>query len=243
MPKSTLSALLLAASSSLLLLLLLLSLASASLAQPPSFLPPPPTGNPACIAATNNLNTGACHVVATKLRSTASSLKDATCEQLAASEAARLVDPECCADVRSFVASGCGCDPGVLGLLGAAGVPAAALAGGVKLATVCAGELFFFYVFRKKKKGTTKQEEEKKGSLFSLSRLFLSREKKNSLSFSLSTLQASACASEALGGPLENTCAGAVACKASSSSSLALSAAPPASVPVASASAAAGPLV
>ena len=136
MPKSKL---LLAVSSPLLLLLLSLLASTApapSLAQPPSFLPPPPTGNPACIAATNNLNTGACHVVATKLRSTASSLKDATCEQLSSSEAARLVTDDCCADVRSFVASGCGCDPGVLGLLGAAGVPAAALAGGVKLATV-----------------------------------------------------------------------------------------------------------
>ena len=125
MPKSTLSA--------LLLLSLSLSLA---FAQPPSFLPPPPTGNPSCIPAIQHLNPGACHAAATKLRSTASSLKDATCEQLAASEAAKLVTVDCCADVRSFVASGCGCDPGVLGLLGAAGVPAAALAGGVKLATV-----------------------------------------------------------------------------------------------------------
>lgn len=129
-----------------------------ALAQPP-FLPPPPpkTGNPACIAATNNLNTGACHVVAVKLRTTASSLKDATCEQLGSSEAARLVTPECCADVRSFVASGCGCDPGVLGLLGAAGVPAAALAGGVKLATV--GFFFSEKEIKKERKRESKRKE------------------------------------------------------------------------------------
>ncbi len=111
------------------------------LAQLPSFLPPPPpTGNPACLAAANNLNTGACHAVAARLKATASSLKDADCEQLGNSEVARTVTAECCVDVRSFVASGCGCDQGVLGLLGAAGIPAAALSGGVKLATVRLGE-------------------------------------------------------------------------------------------------------
>lgn len=136
-----------------------------ALAQPP-FLPPPPpkTGNPACIAATNNLNTGACHVVAVKLRTTASSLKDATCEQLGSSEAARLVTPECCADVRSFVASGCGCDPGVLGLLGAAGVPAAALAGGVKLATVG-----FFFQRKKLRKRESERARGRKASVSTLS--------------------------------------------------------------------------
>lgn len=111
------------------------------LAQLPSFLPPPPpTGNPACLAAANNLNTGACHAVAARLKATASSLKDADCEQLGNSEVARTVTAECCVDVRSFVASGCGCDQGVLGLLGAAGIPAAALSAGVKLATVRLGE-------------------------------------------------------------------------------------------------------
>ena len=223
MPKSTLPALPLAA---LLSLLLLLSLASSSLAQLPSFLPPPPAGNPACIAAINNLNAGACHVVATKLRTTAASLKDANCEQLgeAAARARPDLTAECCADVRSFVAGGCGCDPGVLGLLGAAGIPAAALAGGVKLATVRAS--FPLSLERR-------ESEEEKRKRLTLSRIFLRGKKKIS--------QASACASEALGGPLENTCAGAVACKAST---LALPAAAPTSVPVvATASAAAGPLV
>ena len=91
---------------------------------------------------------------------------------------------------------------------------------------------FFFFFFIERRK-------QKKGSLFYLSTFFF-KEKKLSLSPSF---QASACASEALGGPLENTCAGAVACKAPTfSPSLSLPATP-ASVPVASASAAAGPLV
>ena len=163
MPKSTLSAPPLA----VLSLLLLSLLASSALAQPP-FLPPP--GNPACIAAANNLATGACHAAATKLRATAASLKDATCEQLGASEAVRLVNAECCADVRSFVASGCGCDPGVLGLLGAAGVPAAALAGGVKLATV---SLLGVSISVKRERKREKKKGEK-GAL-TLSTFFLRR--------------------------------------------------------------------
>ena len=111
----------------------LLLLTSTAHAQLPRLLPPAP-GNPSCVPLARTLNSGACAPVAAALRPVMGSLATATCDALAAHPAQATITPACCADVKAFIAGGCACDAGVNTLLSAAGVPAGALAGGVRLA-------------------------------------------------------------------------------------------------------------
>ena len=109
---------------------LLAALAALATAQPRL----PGLGNPGCVPLARTLHDGACSPVSAALQPVMGSLAAASCADLAAHPAQAAITPACCADARAFVAAGCACDPAVNTFLAAAGVPAGALAGGVRLA-------------------------------------------------------------------------------------------------------------